>query len=215
MIELKESEHVKIRWSFVDKYLIAKGLKDYENDMVYSEFLDNTDIHKEDIYEYRENGVYSDLAKGGYGRMPMIYVIDDFSKHQEKYGYSNEDHRFMVYVGCHICTFLSHGKGVKSSNITKHTKKSLPDIIELVDKIGHLYGIYIIKDYNEAQRRTLYYLNVNKQMVHKRDVEIIANKNKDKNNNVMQNNGYDDVPRDENGDFIETENLQEYVDLFA
>lgn len=171
----KDNNYTKIGWAYIDKHYITEGFKDYKSEEKFSCFLDNTDMHREDIVHYKECGELAPIAKGGYGKMPSLYVMEDYSRYIQEYGYSDEEHRLMVYMGAHICTFLSHGKGVKSLNITRNTGLDIPYLVDLVEKIGYLYGIEIIRDYNHKQRRRLFYFNINKNTIKERENVMFLN----------------------------------------
>ena len=120
------------------------------DDFINMRFSNDRIFHSEITEEFKNS------CSRGYGRIPKFCVDimeSDYS----------EDSAFMSGLLAHIYTFVSHGRGLSAKAITRSTKVPLPDILNMIDRLGSRYGLKVSKHINEKQRRTMYYVALSNQ----------------------------------------------------
>ena len=194
---------------YMDKIYLTMAMSDYKNEDLFDDMLFNTEDYRDAIIEGFKSGVKPTVVEGGYGKMPKYYKLYNFSEEKELLGYGMDEHRLMCLIGAYISTFVGRGVGIKAKTIMTKCKIRLPELKHLIELIGEVYGLKWIKEYSEKENRNTHHIALDRDLVIRNEIKF-SNKNK----NATYDN-FDDTPRDENGDFVDTDEFQEYIELFA
>lgn len=169
---MSEKTSYKIRWGYADKITISEGLWNYTDPVFLDELGWVTKEYMKELKQGKKMKEVLTMRDGGYGKFPLFYVTEDFSKYMKDLGYPLETHCLMVFIGAYMSTFVSRGNGLQAMTICRKLGIRLTVMKKLIEDYGKVYGLEWEMVYLPKEFRNQHYIKFNYEFLETASQEI-------------------------------------------